>query len=182
MIDDFNGRFTRASLNQRLFGAHALVTAPVIWSTAAGTGGPLLWNCSSNKVLAIQRVGFGVFVAATGAVGALGFTGATGQTAAPSTTTAIDSVGNLYFGKNAPGPSAVPYRIGTPTNAGTSFIPFAQITTGALTVSESEMQWIDIDGMITCPPNSWVSVAASATLSTVQICVGLVWEEIDLPV
>lgn len=175
MADDLY--FGDASLGKRIFCAHATVTAPVIYSTAAGTGGPLLWNGSTNMLARILKVGFGTKTASTVA-GALGFTGAGGQTAAPTSTTAIEDSGNLYV--TGPKPSCTPYRIGTVTNAGTFFVPFAQVTTGALTVSANAMTWIDINRLITVPAGAWVSVAGSATLSTGVFEIGLVWEEIPV--
>jgi hypothetical protein len=177
MADDLY--FGDASLNRRLYVAHATVTAPVIYSTAAGTGGPLLWNGSVNVIARIVAVGFGTKTASTVA-GALGFTGAAGQTAAPSSTTAIEDTGNLYVGGKVS--SCTPYRIGTTTNAGTFFMPFAQVTTGALTVSDNTMNWLRLDRMISVPPAGWVSVAGSATLTTGVFEIGLVWEEVLIPI
>lgn len=168
-----------ASLNRRLFVAHATVTAPVIYSTAAGTGGPLLWNGTTGVIARILAVGFGTKTVSTVA-GALGFTGAAGQTAAPSSTTAIEDTGNLYVGGVKS--SCTPYRLGTTTNAGTFFLPFAQVTTGALTVSDNTMNWLELKRLITVPPNAWVSVAGSATLTTGVFEIGIIWEEISLPV
>jgi hypothetical protein len=176
MADDLY--YGDASLGRRIYVAHATVTAPVIYSTAAGTGGPLLWNGSSNMIARILAVGFGTKTASTVA-GALGFTGAAGQTAAPSSATAIEDTGNLYVGGAKS--SCTPYRIGTVTNAGTFFLPFAQVTTGALTVSDNTMSWVDMGRLITVPPAGWVSVAGSATLSTGVFEIGLVWEEVQLP-
>lgn len=177
MTADTHGQLTEASVRGNLFMAHAIVTAPVIYSTAAGTGGPLIWNNSTNKNINILKVGFGTTVVTTVAA-ALGLTGNTGQVSAPGTTTAIDSSKNLYIGGAAS--AATAYRIGTVTNAGNFFLPFAQLHTGALTVDNTGMQWVDIAGAVTCPPNCWVSVAASATASTTvaQICV--VWEEVPV--
>jgi len=169
--------FGDASLNKRLYVAQAIVTAPVIFSTAAGTGGPLLWNGSVNVNARLIAVGFAVTTAST-AAGALGLTGAVGQTAAPGSTTAIDSTANLFIGGVKS--SCTAYRVGTPTNAGTFFFPLAQITTGALTVSESTMSWTPLNRMITVPPGGWVSLAGSATLSTAVIQCGLIWEEVPL--
>jgi hypothetical protein len=166
-----------ASLNKRLFMATAIVTAPVIFSTAAGTGGPLLWNGSSTVNARIIKVGFAVTTASTVA-GALGFTGNTGQTSAPSSTTAIDSTANLFIG--GPKSACTPYRVGTVTNAGNFLLPFAQITTGALTVTESTFNWIDLQRAITVPPGAWCSPAGSATLSTAVLQIGIIWEEISL--
>lgn len=166
-----------AAKGKRVYCATAIVTAPVIFSTAAATGGPLLWNGSTDTLARILKIGFAVTTASTVA-GALGLTGAGGQTAAPSSTTAIDSTANLYIG--APKSKITPYRIGTPTNPGTFLLPFAQITTGALTVSRDSMNWIDINRLVTVAPNGWVSCAGSATLSTAVIQIGIVWEEIPI--
>lgn len=164
-----------ASLRKSIFVAHAAVTAGVIFSTAAATGGPLLWNGSTDKLARILKVGFAVTTAST-VTGALGLTGAAGQTAAPTSTTAIENTGNLYVGGVKS--SCTPYRLGTVTNAGTFLMPFAQITTGALTVSRDAMVWIDINRLVTVPPASWISVSPSATLTTCVMQVGLVWEEV----
>jgi hypothetical protein len=175
VIEDL--QYGDASLGKRLYMAHAIVTAPVIYSTAAGTGGPLLWNGSKTVLARIVGVGWGI-TTASGAAGALGITGATGQTAAPSSTTAIDSTTNLYIG--APVSSCTPYRIGTPTNAGTFFFPFASIGTTAVTAEPPQASWIRLDRMITVAPGSWASVSASATLTSAVMQISLVWEEIPL--
>jgi len=155
--------------------ATAIVTAPVVFTTAAGTGGPLIWNGSTNKLVSVLKVGYGVTTVSTVAA-ALGLTGNTGQTSAPTSTTAIDSRANLYLG--GPASAATPYRVGTPTNAGGFFIPFGALHTGALTVDNTGMYWVDIAGAITAPPNSWVSVAASATATTTVVQVTMIWEEL----
>lgn len=173
---DAHGRLTEASTRGNLFSAHAIVTAPVIYTTAAGTGGPLIWNGTANKVINILKVGYCVTTAST-VSGALGFTGNTGQTAAPSSTTAIDSRANLFLGGAASG--STPYRVGTVTSAGNFFVPFAQVHTGAVTVDTATMNWVDIDGAITVPPNGWVSVAGSATLTTAVMQIVVIYEELN---
>lgn len=160
-----------------LFSAYATLTAPVIFSTAAGTGGPLLWNKpSSNFDAHILAVGFSSSVVTTVA-GGLGFTGNAGQIIAPTATTAIDASGSLFIGGNNTSLGGV-YRVGTPTNAGNIFLPFAQFHTGALTVDTTGLTWIDIGGAIIIPPSCWGAVAATATLSTLQVQVGVIWAEL----
>lgn len=177
MADDLY--YGDVALRKQVFAAHAIsVTAPVIWSTAAGTGGPLLWNSSNTTLARILKVGFAITTAST-VTGALGFTGATGQVAAPGSTTAIDSSGCCYIGGAKSQMNL--YRIATPTNAGTFFVPFAQVTTAALTTSRDAMTWIDINRLIVVPPGAWISIAGSATLSTAVLTCGLVWEEIPGP-
>jgi hypothetical protein len=175
VVTDAHGRYFEQGSRRNLFRAHAIVTAPVIYTTAAGTGGPLLWNSSSTVNCAILSVGFGVTVVTTVAA-ALGLTGNTGQTSAPTATTAIDSSGNCYIG--GPPSACTAFRVGTPTNAGNFFFPFADLHTGALTVDNVGMHWIDIGGCIIVPPGAWCSIAASATATTAVGSFGLMWEEV----
>lgn len=174
---DAHGQLYEASRNGNLFMAHAIVTAPVVYTTAAGTGGPLLWNGTTNKICSILKVGIGVSTVTTVAA-ALGLTGNTGQTSAPGTTTAIDSSRNLLIG--GPTSGATAYRIGTVTNAGNFFLPFANLHTGALTVDNLGMVWVDIAGAVTVPPNAWCSIAASATATTAVCHMSMIWEELPV--
>lgn len=175
VISQSQARYYELANRGNLFTAHAIVTAPVIYTTAAGTGGPLLWNGSTTHKAVILAVGFGTAVAATVAA-TLGLTGGTGQTSAPGSTTAIDSVKNCYLGGAAPAISA--YRVGTPSAAGNFFHPFGQIHTGALTVDTAEMFWTDLGGLFVVPQYGWISVAASATASTLVANFGIVWAEV----
>lgn len=160
-----------------LFCAYATLTAPVIFTTAAGTGGPLLWNKPNSGIDAhVLAVGFSTSVVTTVA-GGLGFTGNAGQTVAPTATTAIDASGSTLIGGPVTQLGGV-YRVGTVANAGNIFLPFAQFHTGALTVDNTGITWQDIDGGIIIPPGSWGSPAGTATLSTLQIQVGLLWAEL----
>lgn len=168
---------------QQVFTAYATVTAMAAFSTAAGTGGPLLWNntgsaASKNpqRVLAaLLAVGFGISTAST-AAGAVGITGNSGQTAAPTSTTAIDGIGNGYVG--GPAAQCNLFRIGTVTNAGNFFLPVTSVGTGALTVDNLDLQWVDLGGSIIVPPGSWAAVAASAVMTAAVMQVGLMWAEV----
>jgi hypothetical protein len=177
VASQLHGRYYEQASRGRLFTAHAIITAPVIYTTAAGTGGPLIWNGSSTHRLAILAVGWGVSVVTTVAA-TLGLTGGTGQTSAPSSTTAVDSVKNCYLGGAAPAASA--YRLGTVSAAGNFFMPFGDLHTGALTVDTGDMHWFDVGGALVVPQNGWVSVAASATASTTVANFGILWEEIPV--
>jgi hypothetical protein len=163
----------------QLFIAYATVTAPVIWSTAAGTGGPLLWNNSNagkNYVNAvIMGIGAAVTTAAT-AASSLGITG--GASTAPSSTTSIDAVKNCLIG--GPAPVCNTYRIGTVSTAGTFFMPVLTLGTGALTVSNVAMSWVDIGGAVVVPPGCFASVAGSATATTAVADIALLWAEIPI--
>lgn len=178
ITSQLHGRYYEQANSQRLFTAHAIVTAPVIYTTAAGTGGPLLWNGSTTHKAVILAVGWGLAVVSTVAA-SIGLTGGTGQTAAPSSTTAVDSVKNCYLGGAAPAVSA--YRVGTVATAGSFFHPFGAVWTGALTTSPaSMMNWVDVGGMFVVPPNGWISVAASATATTLVANFAILWEEVPI--
>lgn len=175
IVSELQGRYYEQAINKRLFMCHANVTAPVIYTTAAGTGGPLIWNSSPNTNVVLLAVGFGTTVVTTVAA-SLGITGNTGQASAPTATTAIDSRTNCFIGGNSS--AATPYRVGTVVNAGSFFFPFAQLHTGALTVDTTGVTWMDLGGSIVCPPNAWVSVAASATATTTVANIGLLYAEV----
>lgn len=175
IVNDLHGRYYEQSSRGNLYTAHAIVTAPVIYTTAAGTGGPLLWNGSSTHKASILAVGWGQSTVTTVAA-VIGLTGGTGQTTAPGSTTAVDSVKNCFLGGSAPACTA--YRIGTPSAAGNFFHPLGDVKTGALTTEPGSMNWVDIGGLFTVPQYGWISFAASATASTLVANFVLVWEEI----
>lgn len=177
IVNDLHGRYYESTLRGNVFTAHAIVTAPVIYTTAAGTGGPLLWNGSTTVRASVLAVGWGISTVTTVAA-ILGLTGNTGQTAAPGTTTAVDSVKNCYLGGG--GPACTAYRIGTPSSAGNFFFPLGDLQTGALTTTPGMMHWVDIGGMFVIPAGGWISFATSATASTTVGNFGMIWEEIPI--
>lgn len=177
VVSELQPRYYEQAYRKNLFLAHAILTAPVIYSTAAGTGGPLIWNGSQTTNVVLLAAGLSSSVVTTVA-GGLGLTGNTGQTAAPTSTTAIDTRANCFIGGGAS--ASTPYRVGTVAVAGAFFFPLAQFHTGALTVDTTLMTWIDLGGVIIVPPNSWVSLAGSATLSTLQVNAALLYTEVPV--
>lgn len=178
IVSDLHARYYTQAYYQNLYWARAVVTAPVIFTTAAGTGGPLIWNPVNSKTnVVVLGLSLAVTTVTTVAAG-LGITGASGQTSAPTSTTAIDSQQNAYIGGAAS--TATPFRVGTPTNAGTFFIPFFHLHTGALTTDTSGAHWVDIGGSVVCPPGSWVAVAASATATTTVAQIGMLYVEVPI--
>ncbi len=173
-----NSRYSVDCKRGQIFSSYAIVTASVIYSTAAGTGGPLLWNGSSGLTAVnciILFAGWGITTASGAAVG-IGLTGNTGQAAAPSSTTAIDATGNMFLGGAAS--KATTYRVGTPSSAGNIFIPFGDLDTGALTTGVGGLNWVDLQGTMVVPPGGWCSIACSATATTSVIQASLVWQEV----
>ncbi len=160
-----------------VYSANALVTAPVIWSTAAGTGGPLLYNGTTagqgGYTAYILAVSWGLSTASTVA-GAIGL--AMGTTTAPTSTAAVKSSGALWVG--AAGPKCSVYANGTVSTAATNFLPIGHVHTGALTTDTDDDNVVHLGGCIVVPPGSFCSVSASATLTTAVLSIGLVWLEI----
>lgn len=176
LMSPLMGRYATLVKEGKVFASYATLTAPVIFTTAAGTGGPLLWNPSASGVDAyVLAVGFSSSVVTTVA-GGIGLTGNGGQAVAPTSTTAIDATGNMLVGGGAS--ACTTYRVGTPANAGNRFFPLAQFHTGALTVDNTAITWIDLGGVFVVPASSWGSIAATATLTTLQVAVGMVWAEL----
>ena len=179
IVSELNGKYYEAAYRGNVYWAKAIVTAPVIFSTAAGTGGPLLWNSSTAYNLVLLKMTVGITTVSTVA-GSLGI--ATGLSTIPGTLTAIDS---LFNAKN-PGvlltatANAQVSRVGTPTAAATNFIPCFSINTGALTVAAGLQLSYEFDGSIIVPPGSFVSPAGSATLTTLVANIGLCWMEVPV--
>lgn len=162
----------------KVYAAYALVTAPVIFSTAAGTGGPLIWNRPNSGVDAhIIAASFGGLTTAATAAGAVGLTGNGGQVVAPTTTTAIDGFQNMLVGGPTSQMGGV-FRIGTVTNAGVGIFPVIAVGTGAITAVEIEMSFVELKGGFIIPPGSWGSLAGNATLTAGVMALGLLWAEL----
>jgi len=177
-VSQLNARSYESCYRQRLFTAGAIVTAPVIFSTAAGTGGPFIWNGSTTVNAVLLKIGFSTSVVTTVA-GGLGITGALGQSVVPTSTTVVDfAAKNCFIGGALPLCTA--YRVATPLLAGSFFVPFAQFHTGALTVDTTGVAWVDLEGSIIVPPNGWASVAGTATLTTLVASVALIWAEVPI--
>jgi hypothetical protein len=177
-ISEVLGRYSHLVKAGKVFTAYALVTAPVIFSTAAGTGGPLIWNRPNSGVDAhILAASFGGLTTAATAAGAVGLTGNGGQSVAPTTTTTIDGLQNNLVGGGATQMGGV-FRIGTVANAGVGIFPLIAVGTGAITAVEIATSWVDVGGAFIIPPGSWGSLAGNATLTAGVMALGLMWAEL----
>lgn len=178
LISELMGKYATLVKAGKVFSAYALVTAPVIFSTAAGTGGPLIWNKPGSTVDAhVLGVSFGALSTAATVAGSVGLTGNGGQQVAPTSTTAIDGIQNMQVGANASAMGGV-YRVGTVANAGAGFFPLIAVGTGAITAIEAAASWIDIGGGFIIPPGSWGSLAGNVTLTTGVMALGIMWAEL----
>lgn len=175
LVSEMMAPYYEAVRNGIVYGALAqTVTAPVIWSTAAGSGGPFIYNGSTNKNVVVLAMGVGTLVASTVA-GTLGL--ASGVTAVPTSLTAIDARWNALSSGGAS--QATPYRIATPSAAATSFFPVVRASTTALT-GETGLVWTEIKGLFVVGPGGFVTVAGSATLTTMQMHAALLYMEVPI--
>jgi hypothetical protein len=165
----------------QVFVATAALTGMTVYSTAAATGGPLLWNntgvsAGTSKVLAIiLGVSLG-WTTAPGAAGVVGLTWGTGQTSAPTSTTTITGVGCTRPAANQT-PACNVYNKGTVATAGATFLSTHEVDATA-TAGITGGLYEPLDGLIIASPGDWVSVAAGATISTMVADISLVWAEL----
>lgn len=180
----------------QVFMAQAIVTAQVGFGTAAGTGGPLLWNgtggvnTTGTQLAGVNAVilglSYAITTAATTTNYSIGLTGGPSQAAAPTSTTAIDGLTCTRVGSGNPtgaqgmGNQCSVYRIGTLSTAGKWFFPCATVSTAAITTILPQENYVDLAGMFIVPPGSWIAVSASATATASVMQIGLVWAEIPL--
>lgn len=188
-----------------VFFATANVTAPVAYTTAAGTGGPLLWNGTggvtilgggevgapqaaispaAQKDAVILGITYALTTAETTANVALGLTGGANQIAAPTSTTAIDSLACTLInripnaGPNGAGNACNVYRVGTVSAAGNWFFPLTSLSLTAINAQPMQPNFIDLHGLFTVEPGGWIAVSVSAASTAAVLQIGLVWTEI----
>jgi hypothetical protein len=167
-------RYFEQTVRKNVFVASATITAATIY-TGANVGGPFIWNNTNSINVAILGIGCAI-TTASGATGAIGFTGNNGQTAAPTATSAIGTRSSGLIG--AATSQSTPYSFASATNVGSFFFPVFSIETGATSTIPASMAWVDIGGLIICPPNAWIAVAASATLTSSVLQIGIMYEEV----
>lgn len=182
MVSELNARYYELAYRGRLFTTTAFVTANVIFSTAAGTGGPLIWNPPGSGInVVLLKVGWAVTVTTT-ITAAIGITGGSGQLLAPTAATAIDvAQKTTLVGSNFTS-LAQAYEIGTVLNAGALFMAYGNVSTAAVTVQNPNPTWVDFEGSIIAPPGSWLSAGScSKTLSSLAILhVSAMWAEVPI--
>lgn len=178
LVTDLLGKYATLVKAGKVFSAYALVTAPVAFATAAGIGGPLIWNKPNSGIEAhILAAGFGGLSVAATAAGALGLTGNAGQAAVPTALTAIDGIQNNLVGGPQSGMGSVS-RIGTVANAGGGLTPLIAIGTGAITALEAAMSFVDVGGGFIIPQGSWGAIAGNVAITAAVLALFLMWAEL----
>ena len=176
LLSELVGKYATLVKMQKVFYTSAIITAPVIFSTAAQLG-PQIWNRPASGVDAhILGIGVGSPTTATTVAGAIGYASNV-QPTAPTTPTAITAV-NAYAGG---GPSAMGAVNSTATVIILPvpiFMPLIGVNTGAVTTGAISMSWADVGGLFIVGPGNVGYVCSSATLSSGVFTIGLVWAEL----
>lgn len=175
-LSQFVGKYGALAKSQKVFYTSAIITAPVIFSTA-GQLGPMLWNQPGSGLDAhILAISIGSPTTAPVVAGSLGWASGP-QSTAPTSPTAITAV-NAYAGG---GPSAM----GAINSGGTvivlpvpNFAPLISVNTAAVTLQGITTSYVDVGGMFVVGPGNVGYVCASATLTTGVFTIGVLWAEL----
>ena len=177
-VSQLVGRYGTLAKAQKLFYASAIITAPVIYSTAI-QGGPMIWNRPGSGLDAhILAISIGAPTTATGVAGSLGWASNV-QATAPTTPTAIVAV-NCYAGGGPSGMGAI-NSTGTvivlPVPTFAPLIPINTATAGTA-MSALLQSNIDVAGMFVVSPGNVGYVCSSATLTSGVLTIGVLWAEL----
>lgn len=173
------GKYGTLVKSQKVFYTAAIVTAPVIYSTAAQLG-PMLWNRPGSGFDAhVIAISIGAPTTATSVAGSLGWAANVQPTAPTTPGTALTAV-NAYAG----GPTSGLGFIGStgtvlvlPLPTFTPLIPINTATAGT-GMSALLQSNIDVSGMFVVGPGNVGYVSASATLTSGVMTIGIMWAEL----
>jgi hypothetical protein len=175
-VSELLGRYATLVKAQKVYYTSAIITAPVIFSTAAQLG-PMLWNKPGSGLDAhILGIGVGQPTTASTVNGALGWASAV-QPTAPTTPTAIVAV-NAYAGGGPSQMAAINSTATVIVLPAPIFLPLTGVNTGAVTTQAVSSSWVDVSGGLIVGPGNVGYVCASATLSSGVFTIGLLWAEL----
>lgn len=175
------GKYSTLVKAGKVFYTSAIITAPVIFSTAAQLG-PMLWNKPGNLIDAhILGLACSEPSTATAVPGAIGLA-TTNQATQPTTPTNITSV-NAYAGGGSSG-----LGVGGTLSGGTVivlpvpiFLPLIGVAGAAITVGNTVTStWADVGGLVVVAPGTAGYVCASATLTAAVMTIAIVWAELPV--
>lgn len=157
-----------------VYAARGTVTSLAAY-TATALNGPLLYNPVATRGVDayVLAMSWAVTTAAA-AAGSIGI--CCGSSTAPTSTGSISLSGNLTPG--GPNPQCSIFASGTVGTAATAYLPLGQVHTGALTVDTTDDNTVHLGGLIHLVPGTFAAAAASATLTTGVLDIGIVWVEI----
>lgn len=175
-VSELVGKYATLVKLGKVFYTSAIITAPVIFSTA-GQLGPMLWNRASSGLDAhILGIGVSSPTTASAVAGALSYASQV-QPTAPSSATAITSV-NAYSGGSVSGMGGV-FSTATilvaPTNVP---FPLVAVNTGAITTGSLTSCFQDVGGAFIVGPGNVGYICGNATLTSGVFTIGLLWAEL----
>jgi hypothetical protein len=174
-VSEVLAKYATLVKSQKVFYTSAIITAPVIFSTAAQLG-PMIWNKPGSGLDAhILAVGVGSPTTASGVAGAIGYASAV-QPTAPTSPTAIVAV-NAYAGGGTSQMAAVNSGGTVIVLPAPIFLPLVSVNTGAITTSVLTTGFVDVGGSLIIGPGNVGYVCASATLTSGVFTIGLLWAE-----
>jgi hypothetical protein len=177
-ISEVLGKYATLTKLGKVFYTSAIITAPVIFSTAAQLG-PMLWNRPGSGVDAhILMVSVGSPTTASTVAGAISWASNT-QATVPTTATSL-TVMNAYAGGGVSAMGGV-FSTATilvaPTNVP---FPLVSVNTGAITTGALTTTPVDLGGVFQVPPGSIGYVCGNATLTAGVFTIGLMWAELPV--
>lgn len=178
-VSELLGKYATLVKLGKVFYTSAIITAPVIFSTAAQLG-PMLWNRPGSGLDAhILGVAVGQPTTASTVAGSLGWCSNV-QPTAPTTPTAITAV-NAYAGGGGTSQMGAVLSTATVIVLPTPiFLPLTGVNTGAVTTQAVSASFVDVGGSLIVGPGNVGYVCASATLSSGVFTIGLVWAELPV--
>jgi hypothetical protein len=178
LASEITGRYSTLVKSQKVFWTSAIITAPVIFSTA-GQLGPMIWNRPGSGVDAhILFVSIGSPTTASGVAGAIGLS-SNAQATVPTSATSI-TAWNAYTGgaqSQMGGVFSTATVIVAPTPI---FLPLLGVNTGAITTGAISNSVVDIGGSVVVAPGGIGYVCASATLTSGVFTIGMMWAELPV--
>ena len=177
-VSEILGKYATLTKLGKVFYTSAIITAPVIFSTA-GQLGPMLWNRPGSGVDAhILGIGVSSPTTASGVAGAISWASNT-QATVPTTATSL-TVMNAYSGGGVSAMGGV-FSTATilvaPTNVP---FPLIAVNTGAITTGSLTSCFQDVGGVFQVSPGCVGYVCANATLTSGVFTIGLLWAELPV--
>ena len=176
LFTELLGKYATLVKSKRVFYTSAIITAPVIFSTAAQLG-PMIWNRPGSGLDAhILAVSVGSPTVATTVAGALSYASNT-QPTVPTTATALTTV-NAYAGGPPSGMAGV-FSTATilvaPANVP---FPLVACNTGAITTGVLTSNYVDLGGMFQIGEGGIGYICGNATLTAGVFTIGRLWAEL----
>jgi hypothetical protein len=175
-MSELLGKYATLTKLGRVYYTSAIITAPVIFSTA-GQLGPMLWNRPGSNVDAhLLGVGVSSPTTASAVAGALSYASNT-QATVPTSATSL-TVMNAYAGgpqSAMGGVFSTATILVAPTNVP---FPLVAVNTGAITTGSLTQCFVDLGGVFQVSQGAIGYICGNATLTSGVFTIGLLWAEL----